>query len=292
MTTENDIKIFRLHESERQFFEQLDPFEKLRLLEHPYGFALGAVVEDEESAFPAALCCGTLSDEKAAIEWLVVRPEYQLQGIGDSMLDLVFRIARSAGVENVAAIILPEYTKEKYLKNAKQYFVDQLFTVENNIGGDMDLFLSDLSRSQFMRGRQTGYDNISSFSALKNTDRVSFLKQLSYFENATYDFPMEGFMEDIDWDISMIGTTKGKIDCALLVSNSMDELFPVYHYSRSGERSDEVIAASIRAAAAKYSPNQNVHITMRQEETKALVKKVTGRFTGAQMLLSNVNAAL
>ena len=100
------IRLVRLTKEDIACFQALDPFERLRFLSLPQGFAIGAVYEDGDISETVGLLSGTASSEMLTIEWLVVSPGYRYREIGESLLAQTFKMAKAGNIETLSAVLL------------------------------------------------------------------------------------------------------------------------------------------------------------------------------------------
>ncbi len=149
-----DIQYVKCEKEDRGFFRFLDPYEKLRILSLPFGFAMGALLEEGDKLIPVGLLVASVSDESFITEWLAVSPDHQWSGIGEGLLYRAFKIASDLGLETVQAVFLPEYEKEIALKHAKIYFEERLFKKKIEAGADEDMMLADIKVSASIKDCQ------------------------------------------------------------------------------------------------------------------------------------------
>ncbi len=107
------IRLVRLTKEDIACFQALDPFERLRFLSLPQGFAIGAVYEDGDISETVGLLSGTASSEMLTIEWLVVSPLYRYREIGERLLVETFKMAKAGNIETLSAVLLPVYLYAK-----------------------------------------------------------------------------------------------------------------------------------------------------------------------------------
>ncbi len=283
-----NYRYVRIGREDAEYFSFLDPFEKLNLLSMPYGFALGALEDTGDSLAPVALLVGTASEEMITIEWIVVEPEHQYQGIGEELLVNIFKMGESANIETIAAAILPEYEKESFTQGSKEYFADRLFDTEDPIGGDTLCKLIDLTESDFMKKPHDTNSEITSFSKMTGAQKRECLERLGMMDNGIRSFSPEGFSGRLEDDLCFVSMNGKAVEAALLVYKSDKEISPVYYYAKTTELGDAIIAGAIKAAAGKCGKGQDVLFTMRQPETKELVEKLLGSCEEGTLMKASV----
>ena len=283
------FRYIRIKSEDAHFFAGLDPFEKLGVLSLPCGFALGVFYDSVEEIEIAGLMCGTATRESFTIEWMVVDPKFMGMGIGEELLSRAFLMAAVGGIEETSAVIMPEYVKENFTKDAESYFKERLFDTEKEIGSDMDFYLSELYESDFMKGgaKISGITR-RPLSDMTGAKRRECIKKLSMKENATYTFDPVDFSAMIDDDISFVALQDGSLKGAILVCRYNDALWPIYLYAVDEEGRDGLIRASVAAAVKKYEKDMPVLITMRQDETSAIVEEIVPPVEKAKLLLASV----
>ena len=285
-----NLRFVRIGREDAEYFSFLDPFEKLNLLSMPYGFAIGALSDTGESLAPVGLLVGTVTEDMITIEWIVVEPEHQYQGIGEEMLVNIFKMGESAHIETIAAVIQPDYEKEDFTKGAKDYFAERLFEVSDPIGGDICYKMIDLTESEFMSKEYTTDAEILPFTKMTGPQKIECLERLGMMDNGIRTFDPTGFGGRLDEELCFVSTKGKAVEGALLVYRSEKEISPVYYYAKTEALGDAIISAVIKAAAGKYGKGQDVLFTMRQPETKELVEKLMGEQEAGELLKASVAA--
>ena len=282
-----DFNFVRLTKQDAVYFKELDPFEKLELLSMPYGFALGVVEDNDEDLIPTGLLIGTASEEMITIEWMVIEPTHQYQGLGEELLDTVFRMAVAGNIPTVAATLLPEYEKEVFAKGAKSYFEERLFTKTQETGADAFYQVIDFLETDLC---EKGKANpaIRSLSEMTKAETKECLDKLSANEVALYTFPLDGFTNVLDKDLCFVAANGNSIDGAIMIEDTGDCLIPVYFYSKNEELTDDLIAKAINAAAEKHGKSYSVFFMMKQPETVPLAKKLFGPQEKGELALASV----
>ncbi len=282
----DNFRYVRLKTEDVSFFDFMDPFEKLVLLEQYYGFAIGVLFDDGETIEPVGVLVGTASEEQISVEWLVVLPEYQYQGIGEELLRITFEMAVNGNIPEVCVAILPDVTREKFARGAKEYFEERLFTRKEEIGADTYCQLLDLASSKSLK--QAAEDSLESFSDMTGQQVRECIEKLSMIENATYSYPPEGFISKLDPDICFVSKKNGKTEGAFLVTQMGDFLLPVYYYAKNIDAGMGLIKASVAAAVDKYGKSKDVLVMARQPETVALAEKLLCVLERGEMLIASV----
>ena len=286
----DNLRLVRIGRDEAEYFSFLDPFEKLNLLSMPYGFAIGALSDTGESLSPVGLLVGTVTEEMITIEWIVVEPEHQYQGIGEEMLVNIFKMGESAQIGTIGAAILPEYEKENFTKGSKSYFEERLFDIEEPIGGDACYKLIDLTESEFMSKTYTTDAEILPFTKMTGPQKRECLERLGMMDNGIRTFDPAGFEGRLDEDLCFVSIKGKAVEGALLVYRSEKEISPVYYYAKTEELGNAIISGAIKTAAGKYGKGQDVLFTMRQPETRELVEKLLGPQEEGELLKASVAA--
>ena len=282
----NNFRYVRLKTEDVTFFQPMDPFERLGLLDLYYGFAIGALFDDGESIEPVGLLVGTADEEKISIEWLVVMPEYQYRGIGEELLRIVFEMASNGKIPEVCVAMLPDVTREKFARGAKEYFEERLFTRKEEIGADTYCQLLDLESSKTLKN----YSDVSceSFADMTGSQVRECIEKLGLIENATYSFPPGGFVSKLEPDLCFVSMAHDKVEAAFLVARMGEILLPVYYYAKTDDFGMGVIASSVFAGVSKYGKSKDVLVMARQPETVALAEKLLGSIERGEMLIASV----
>ena len=286
---DEQFRTIRISKEEIALFQELDPFEKLRLLSMPYGFAIGVLSGEGEQTEKAGLLVGTLSSEMLTIEWIVIDPKFQFQGAGEILMVALFRMAEKGKITTIGTVMQPEYIKETALQEANRYFEERLFESETRIGGDLDCQLIDLANTEFMKRDIPLPAGAVPFSDLRAGKRKEYLERLGMIDNATFFYEPEIFLGTLDTDLSFVREKGDSVDAGILVAKSEDFLTPVYLYAKTGEVREALVSAALKAAVKKYGNDMGVYIMMRQEETRALVEQVMPGRPEARFLLASVS---
>ena len=251
------IQYVRVTKKDSTFFEFLDPYEKLRILSLPFGFAMGALSEEGEELIPAGLLVAAVSDEALITEWLAVASDQKGEGIGEGLLYRAFEAASELGLKTIKAVFLPEYEKETALKYAKNYFEKRLFTKKYEAGLDADLLISDIRTQRIKRDCMT-------LSEMTSVEKRKCIERLGAMENATYTFSPVMLLPGLDNHISVVCKNGNALEGGLLCCVAGDTIYPLYHYAGTKEISDSMIATAVAAAKSKYGHGMNVTVMMRQ----------------------------
>lgn len=97
------MKTAILLEEHFDYFAELDPFELLDRALSPDRVCLGTVIEGKDGGYdiPAALMILRMTEEKAIVEWIFVRPELRMHGIGSDLMAHAFKVALAAGYDKL-----------------------------------------------------------------------------------------------------------------------------------------------------------------------------------------------
>lgn len=285
--SEEKYKYIRLTSEDAAYFKDLDPYEKLGLLNMPYGFALGALRRHEYSLEPIGLLVGTICMEQIIIEWLLIKPEHQFEGHGEELLDGVFKLADAFNIPTLKAVISPGYEKEPLLKGAKRYFEERLFSESDQFIADTYLSVETL-RLKAPGHKSSGNGSFIPLSKMSGEDRGKALNKLSNMTTALFTYPPVGFVSALDYDLSMISVESGKITSALLIAQYNGALLPVYYYAKNDELSQKIVNSAIEEAYKKYGAAMEVVFMARQPESAALIEKITGVQEKGEILKASV----
>lgn len=281
--SEGKYKYIRLTGGDAAYFKDLDPYEKLGLINMPYGFALGALRRHEYSLEPIGLLVGTICMEQIIIEWLLIKPEHQFEGHGEELLDSAFKLADAFNIPILKAVISPDYEKEPLLKGAKTYFEERLFSESDSICADMYLSLETL-RLKAQGHKSSGNGSFIPLSEMSGEEQRKALDKLSNMSAALFTYPPEGFGSTLDIDLSRISVESGKITSALLIARYNGALLPVYYYAKNDELSWKIVNSAIEEAYKKYGAAMEVVFMARQPESATLIEKITGAHEKGEIL--------
>lgn len=273
--SEEKYKYVRLTGEDASYFKELDPYEKLVLLNMPYGFAMGVLRKHGYSLEPIGLLVGTICMEQIIIEWLLIRPEYQFEGHGEELLDSVFKMAVAFNIPTLNAVISPAYEKEPLLKGAKRYFEERLFSESDSISEDVYLSLESL-RNNTLKRKSAGNGSFIPLSEMSGEDQRKALDKLSNMAAALFTYPPDGFFSTLNKDLSRISVESGKITSALLIAQYNGALQPVYFNAKNDELSQGIINSAIEEAYKKFGGLMEVAFMPRQPESVSIIEKVIG----------------
>ena len=282
-------RFVRIKKEDAKLFSYLDPYEKLRLLSLPIGFAMGVLQDTDGEVAPVGLLVAAVSEETIIIEWMAVAPEHRWRGLGEEMLYRMFMMAADAHIDTLSVAIMPEYEKERLLKGAERYFAERLFTAKHVIGGDAEISLGELRDASVIKKAPTDQPGIRTLSELTGQERRECINRLGEIDNAAYTFSPKLIATALDPDISVICKTSNTLEGGLLVCETESVLYPLYHYAKN----EKISAAMIRRAAAiaerKYGPNAVLSLMLRQEGVEDLASGVLGYKTEGILLTADVN---
>ena len=281
-------KYIRIGKEDAKYFNSLDPFDRLSFLSMPYGFAIGAFLEDEDSMTPAGIMVGCASEEFLSVEWLAVDPDYRFQGIGEELLIKAFQLADVGNIPVLYVPMLPDFKKEIATQNAKSYFEERLFTDKETIGADEFCQLVELTDSGIMKNDSDVRNSISGFSGIPRAKIKETIDKLCMIDTATYTYSPDLFSGKLDTDLCFVSASGSDIEGALLTAKFDNIVSPVYYYAKSEKIGDALIREAIRAAENKYGMACNVMITMRQPETVNIVERVLGPQERCEYLKASV----
>ena len=271
----------RVTKRDSSFFEFLDPYEKLRLLSLPFGFAMGALEEDGDELIPVGLLVASVSDEALFTEWLSVSLDHRWRGIGEGLLYRAFETAADLGLGTVRAVFMPEYDKEEIFKHAKTYFEKRLFTKKYRAGADVELELYGIKTTE-----KTA--ECKSFSDMSLAERSKCVDRLSAIDNATYTYSPRILLPGLDNDISVVCKKENAIEGALLCCVTDDTIYPLYHYAGSMDISDSLIASAVAAAKKKYGRGMRVSVMLRQSGEDEYISRALRSVNTGTMLEASV----
>ena len=283
-----NLRIVRIKKEDAKYFSFLDPYEKLRLLSLPVGFAMGVLDDSNNTVEPVGLLVATISEETIYIEWMAVDPSYRWRGIGDEMLYRVFRMASDIRLESIGVVILPEYERERLLRGSKKYFTERLFRQELSIGGDAEVMLGELMDNPQIKRGYAKKPGLHSLSELTGVKRRELLDKLGALDNAEFSFSPKLVASMLDRDVSVFCMLEGQIMGALLVGNLGDTLYPLYHYAKRPGISDAMIAKAVISAEGKYDGSINVSFILRQEESADIAARVLGYTPEASLMVARI----
>ncbi len=277
----------RLEQRDAVYFRGLDPYEKLGILSMPYGFGIGVLEDSEKALEPIGLMIGTASEERITIEWLVVEPGHQFEGIGEQLVVTVFEMAQGGSIPEVAAALSPEFEKEKLTGGARSYFEERLFTRAEELGPDGYYQLAELAMSKVAKA-EVDEEAFKPLADMTSTQARDCLENLGLRDSALFTFSPEIVKNHLEADLSLVAMNGTKLEAALLVAKYEDLLCPVYYYAKSEDLGDAIIGAAIQTAIAKYGKGQDVLFMNRQPESIELVEKVAGPQERGALLFASV----
>ena len=287
------MKIVRVKKNDAEFFEDLDPFELLSLLENPTAFALGAIFA-EETGGPerdisiAGLLVGTVTEEMLTIDWVAVEEEFRGQGIGEELLLTAFRMADAGDVPQIGAVFSSELSQEGLIKQATAYFTDRLFEEEQEIPGNIRITLGELEKAKLLKADPSKLPKPRALSSLTPVQVKETVKALFSLPGAEYLYAPEFGKTLISPEESFLFLDGEEPFGALLVEKGEEWMMPVLYYAESEQESTALILSSVHAGLAAGGKDQDIFLKVRKKESAAAFRRLLPEVPFSRMLTAEL----
>lgn len=287
------MKIVQLTRSDRELFLDMDPLDKMELLEFPGAFALAAVVEQEETGadIPAGLTICRDTGESMIVHWLCVSEKYRRQGIGERLLAAVYDAAGKAGYPTVCAYLNHEYGRELICAGEETYLKDHFFTQTRPLAGEWVANIRTLKNADLLKGKaETEAIRVISMRTLPQEERQAALRLLKKGTYAAGLYPPEENWKYLDADVSCLLWKNGKPAGALLLQSTArttaqiwqesvsyytgQVLYPVFLCMESVAGLKILLQTVLKQAEAKYGADSELHILMKKGTYAPLVERL------------------
>ena len=272
------MKIGWLKKNQRHFFVDMDPFLMLERLDIPGYFALAASKTDAAGAqeLPAGLLLAVMKADRLVIEWIYVRKEFRMRGIGDGLMQAAFTVARQNGIRQVSAYVNEEWGRELVCPNEGLFLDAYGFTEKQPLAGERLTSIRELSE-QLPRTNVTASRGIMvPLQQLTRTQEEDALASLCALPQAQMLYPPVKGKALLDDELSVLLKSRGEVCGGLLIQciartryeliggkltqTKEQVLYPVYLCAETDDEAYMLFDAALQAAVKKYSKDTEVHI--------------------------------
>ncbi len=259
------------------FFAELDPFGILERAYFPDRICVGSVIEDRNGGFdePAGIMVLKVEENRVVIEWICVRPQVRMRGIGGRLMNLAFKIAAGRGCKEIMAVTAPYEDRDEICPGEKDFLEDYSFSRSE---GHFEEYVSDaatLLRSIVPKCSEHEQKKTYALAALLEATEEALIAVSD--PDLYRDFMYDGryCLELSDPDISRILVRGKKIVGGITVQKCEDSL---YVTGLAGEYGDCIIPAldAAREAVVKYGKNQIVKLIRYSDSYSGLAKDIFG----------------
>lgn len=282
------MKIYQLKKEDRSIIRMLDPFDRLAILDNPYGFALTCMTDGGENSAPIGLLVGTATDRLITIDWMAVDPLNQGYGVGESLLLTVYDMADAAKIQDICAVISDEYEFENFSKGAHSYFNERLFEKSEKAFGDVIISLDELAKMPYFsqdRKRLPPPEALSSYSL---AEQNNILAQLCAISKESHLLASGSMMDVIEPELSFVFMDEGEPFEGFIVQRAGDYLMPVYFYAEDDRDGTALILSSFEKAFKKYK-NSDVLILQREKKNYELLSDIMPGMDRSTMLWAKLS---
>ena len=285
-----DTRIVRIRKQDIEFFEELDPFERLSLLEVPGCFALAALAPNEEGLeLPVGLMVGLLDEKGMSIIWLGVNAELQGSGVGEQLILKAFDMADTVDLSQIDVLISSEYTTQKVPGFGINFFQDRLFEEEKPLPPEFIGVLGELKGLEYFDKDINKLPKPTALSTMTTNQVKKILTQLDKNEDAVRLCDIGGEKESLDLSTSFVFIDGEEVYGALLIKKIGDCLLPVCFLAESDKERAALILNSIAAAESKFGPEALVQIFPRTGALNEFLKQFfSGKRTMGKILTASV----
>ena len=285
-----DTRIVRIRKQDQEFLEELDPFERLSLLEVPGCFALAALAPDEEGLeLPVGIMVGLLDERGMSIIWLGVNAELQGSGVGEQLLLKAFDMADTVDLPQIDVLISSEYTTQKVPGFGINFFQERLFEAETPLAPEFIGVLGELKSLEYFDRDINKLPKPTPLSTMTSDQVKKILMALDKNEEAVRLCDIGGEKESLDLSTSFVFIDGEEVYGALLIKKIGDCLLPVCFLAESDKERAALILNSIAAAESKFGPEALVQIFPRTGALNEFLKQFfSGKRTMGKILTASV----
>ena len=282
------MKIYRVRKEDVSFFKELDPFDRLSIIENPMGFALVAMNEDDDQKEAAGILIGTITEKRITVDWIAVTPEYSGHGIGEELLLNTFFMADENDIDEICAVMSFEYGTESFSKGAESYFEERFFEKEEEAYGDMIISLSELKEMKFFDQNLSKLPKAVALSSFKAGEVQEICDKLCSIDEAEMLFQKEDAKSLPDRDLSYVIMDEEEPCGGLLVQEAGECLLPIYYYAESKNESAALVLSSMQAALEKYE-DRDVLILQRGKKVFELLSRIFNAQRGSKIMTADLS---
>ena len=245
------------------------------LLALPWGYGIGALLQEGEDLSVVGVVIGTVSEDAVCIEWMSVASDMQYKEIGHELLIRVFDLAISMDKERVEAAIHSRYLKNPLTGGCNKYFKERLFEEKTTVGEDIYTDLGEISKGILIKPGQS-MKEAEYISKVPRAKRKELIDRLESVCRPSGSQDQEVFDRNMDKDISVVIQKDDSIMGALIIYHVGALLAPRFIYLDNYELLNPLVYMALTAAVKKYGKDQKILITQRSETGIEVCKKVFG----------------
>lgn len=263
MTRYETLEFLEIRENIIDMFVDMDPLMYTERLAMPDRMAIGATVFDEKlkEERPAGLMMCIRRHNMLFIEWLAVRREYRVQGIGEALLIRAFEAAQRERLPQVCAYMNEEYGRGEICPGDREYFMDRLFQRQLELPGEWELEAGQLLKK--LSAKETGEKTVArSLQSVGKTEGLRLIEELKKEKNFEENYDLAGHYRLLSHDESFLYERGGRIKAAIFLQRAGESLYQVGFYAENEEAARIVIKHAMscvartdgRDATVRFSP--------------------------------------
>ena len=270
-----EVTIYNVRQQDVDVFKELDPIDRLILLDLPGGFALAAFTPGEDGIeVPSGLLVGIMDEQYMCISWIAVMPDVQGLGIGEKLILAAYDMADSVDIPRIDVLVSSEYDVQKISDVYMDFFRDRLFEKESPLPPEFIGLLGELQRLEFFKQDIKKLPKPTRLSSLSQ-DRINdCLAQLMEMKQAHKLCPIMDDRANIDTDISFVFVDGKEVFGALIVQKLEGCLIPICFYGESDRESAALAICSTMVAEKKYGKSIGVQIITRSDALSKFFNKL------------------
>lgn len=273
-------------------FAELDPFGFLDRAYFPDRVCLGTVVEGKDGGndIPAGLMILHMMDKMVIVEWIYVRPELRMHGIGSSLMAHAFKSAEAAGYDRLylSRDMLPD--RDKVCLYEEDFFSEYNFEDEKGFSGEWIKSVSDMLKHPVLGKNADRHKKTYSLNELSD---LKLLELKEYVMDKDGDFFLyePAFTDEFaDKDISRVLIEKDRITGVILIQDGGDELYITGLFSENRMDNVALCHGALMAIEAKYGKEKAVHVLKYRNTDLDLVTGLLGdEHLGGSILSASVS---
>ena len=234
------MKIAVILSEHLKFFEELDPFGFLERGTFPDRVCIGAVVENEEAECddPAGLLVLKLQVDYITVEWIYVKEEYRMQGIGGALMEYAFNVSEDVGFDKLRLYLNEMPGRPKYCPYEIEFLNDYCFVPVSELNGEFSTTVKKLLKHPVVGASADKNKKTVAAAELSDSQKQAFRKYVDKKDSTGFLYDKSYVMKFADKNISRVVQGKEGVSGAILVQNNGENLY-VTGLSFEG-RSDEL----------------------------------------------------
>ena len=273
------MKIAVLVPEHRNLFADMDPFFFLERGDFPNRICVGAVEEKagKEADDPAGLMILKLGETTVTLEWIFVKGEYRMKGIGTALMEYAFSFAQDMGAAHLALYLSQNRERTLLCPYESEFLNEYSFIPVSVLSGEWSTDIGSLIKHPAIGVGADKNKATVPVSELKGR-RFDALKEYVSGQPATDFLYNREFIVDLsDKDVSRVVLSNVGISGAIFVQESGQSLYVTGLCSSA--RLDELalLHGALLSAKKKYGADKRIVVLECGEKYKGMLK---GLFAG------------